>query len=101
MQLASRTGMLLGWLMLAVGLLVIARNPAVPSLQYAVLWLGVMAVARGISALVGPAAIAIDLSLLLLCCIGLEIGGLILVPSIIAFTVGDALRPGRTEGATS
>jgi hypothetical protein len=82
--------------MLAVGLLLIARNPGVPSLQYAVLWLGVMAVARGVTVLVGAAAIAIDLSLLLLCCIGLEIGGLFLIPSFMAFTVGDALGPGRT-----
>ena len=95
MRLASRTGTLLGWLMLAGGLLLIARNPGVPSLQYAGLWLGVMAVARGVSVLIGPVAIAVDLSVLLLCCIGLEIGGLILVPSVIAFTVGDAMRPAK------
>ena len=95
MRLASRTGMWIGWLLLAVGLLVVALNPAVSSLQYAVLWLGVMAVARGISVIVSRLAVAIDLSLLFACYIGLEIGGLILVPSIIAFIVGDALRPDR------
>jgi hypothetical protein len=40
-------------------------------------------------------AVAVDLSLLLVCFFGMEIGGLILVPSIIGFTVADALHRER------
>jgi hypothetical protein len=50
-----------------------------------------MAVARGISMLVSWVAIAVDLSLLLVCFFGMEIGGLILVPSIIGFAIADAM----------
>jgi hypothetical protein len=57
----------------------------VPSLIYAILWMGVIAFARGISMLVTWVAVAIDVSLLLVCFLGLEIGGLILVPSVVAF----------------
>ncbi len=92
-RLASRAAFVAGWLLLAVGLCLIAFNPAVPSLQYAILWLGVMTVARGISTVAVRLAVAIDLSLLVVCFFGLEIGGLILVPSVVAFTIGDALRP--------
>jgi hypothetical protein len=84
------------WLLLIAGLGVIALGPGVPSLEYAVFWLGVVAVARGISMLVGWVAVAVDLSLLLVCFFGMEIGGLILVPSIVGFTVADAMRRERT-----
>jgi hypothetical protein len=79
------------WLLLIAGLSVIALNPGVPSLGYALFWLGVMAVARGIAMLVPWLAVAVDLSLLLVCFFGLEIGGLILVPSVIGFALADAL----------
>jgi hypothetical protein len=39
-------------------------------------------------------SVAVDLSLFLVCFFGMEIGGLILAPSIIAFAVGDALNRG-------
>jgi hypothetical protein len=79
------------WLLLIAALGVIALNPGMPSLGYAIFWLGVVAVARGISMLVTWVAIAVDLSLLLVCFFGMEIGGLILVLSIIGFAVADAL----------
>jgi hypothetical protein len=40
-------------------------------------------------------AVAVDLSLLIVCFFGMEIGGLILVPSIIGFAVADALHRER------
>jgi hypothetical protein len=98
MRHASQTAIWIGWLLLVVGLFVIAINPGVPSLRYAILWLGVMAAARGTSMFVSSLAVAIDLSLIFVCYFGLEIGGLILIPSIVAFLVGDALSP---DGATS
>jgi hypothetical protein len=82
---------IIAWLLLIVGLGVIALNPAVPSLGFALFWLGVMAAARGISMLVTWVAVAVDLSLLLVCFFGMEIGGLILVPSIVGFGLADAL----------
>jgi hypothetical protein len=82
---------IIAWLLLIVGLGVIALNPAVPSFGFALFWLGVMAAARGISMLVTWVAVAVDLSLLLVCFFGMEIGGLILVPSIVGFVVADAL----------
>lgn len=95
---ASRGVLVLAWLLLIAALGVIALNPAVPSLGYALFWLGVMAAARGISMLVTWVAVAVDLSLLFVCFFGMEIGGLILVPSIIGFAVADALH---REGAAA
>jgi hypothetical protein len=89
--LASRGVLVVAWLLLISAVGVIALNPGVPSLGYALFWLGVMAVARGISMLVTWVAVAVDLSLLFVCLFGMEIGGLILVPSIIGFAVADAL----------
>ena len=89
---ASRGVLVVAWLLLIVALGVIALNSGVPSLAYALFWLGVIATARGISMLVTWVAVAVDLSLLLVCFFGMEIGGLILVPSIVGFTVADALH---------
>jgi hypothetical protein len=79
------------WLLLIAALGLIALNPGMPSVGYAIFWLGVVAVARGISMLVAGLAVAVDLSLILVCFFGMEIGGLILVPSVIGFAVADAL----------
>jgi hypothetical protein len=87
--------LVVAWLLVIAALGVIALNPGVPSLGYALFWLGVMAAARGISMLVASIAVAVDLSLLLVCFFGMEIGGLILVPSIIAFAVADAMHRDR------
>jgi hypothetical protein len=92
---ASRGVVVIAWLLLIAGLGVIALNPAVPSLGFALFWLGVMAAARGISMLVTSVAVAVDLSLLVVCFFGMEIGGLILVPSVIGFAVADALQRER------
>ena len=92
---ASRGVLVVAWLMLIAALGVIALNPGMPSLGYALFWLGVIATARGISMLVGWAAVAVDLSLLLVCFLGVEFGGLIVMPSIIGFAVADALRRER------
>jgi hypothetical protein len=92
MRALSRTLVaVLAWALLVLGLAVIALNPGVPSIGYALLWLGVMALARALCLGVPAVAVAIDLSLLLVCFVGLEIGGLILVPALIAFAVADAL----------
>ena len=99
MQSASRGILVVSWLLLVAALGVIALNPGVPSLSYALLWLGVMVIARGISMLVTRAAVAVDLSLLFACFFGMEIGGLILVPSIIAFAVADALHRERATAS--
>ena len=95
MRSASRGILVVSWLLLVAALGVIALNPGVPSLSYALLWLGVMVIARGISMLVTRAAVAVDLSLLFACFFGMEIGGLILVPSIIGFAIADALHRER------
>ena len=88
---ARRGALLVAWLLLIAALGVIALNPGVPSLGYALFWLGVMAVARGISMLVAWTAVGVDLSLLLVCFFGMEIGGLIMVPSVLGFAIADAL----------
>jgi hypothetical protein len=80
-------------LLLIAGLVVIAMNPAVPSIGYAILWAGIMAAARGVSLLVSWVAAAVDISLLFVCFFGLEIGGLIVVPSVLAFLIADLLAP--------
>ena len=80
------------WVLLMGGLLIIALNPGAPSLRYALLWFGIAALARGVSALPASPAVAVDLSLLFVCVLGMEIGGLILVPSVVAFALADALR---------
>jgi hypothetical protein len=36
--------------------------------------------------------VAVDLSLLFVCFFGIEIGGLVVVPSVVAFALADALR---------
>lgn len=92
---ASRGVGVVAWLLLVAALGVIALNPGVPSLEYTLLWFGVMAVARGMSMLIPSLSVAVDLALLFVCFFGLEIGGLILVPSIVGFLVADALRPAR------
>jgi hypothetical protein len=89
---STSRGFLFGaWLLAIAAIGLIALNPEVPSLGYAVFWLGVMAAARGTSMLVPAVAVAVDVSLLVVCCVGLEIGGLFLVPSIVAFAVADVL----------
>ena len=90
---AARSFQAAAWLLLIAGLIVIAMNPAVPSIGYAVLWAGVMAMARGVSLLAPWVAAAVDISLLFVCFFGLEIGGLIVVPSILAFLIADLLTP--------
>ena len=88
---ARRGALLVAWLLLIAALGVIALNPGVPSLGYALFWLGVMAVARGISMRVAWTAVGVDLSLLLVCFFGMEIGGLIMVPSVLGFAIADAI----------
>jgi hypothetical protein len=73
------------------GLTIIALNPGVPSLGYAAMWLAVMAISRAVALLLPWLAVTIDLALLPVCFLGLEIGGLILVPSLVAFAVADAM----------
>ena len=97
MRVAADGVGVLAWVLLIAGLLVIALNPGVPSLGYALLWLGVMAVARGMAVFASWPAVGVDLSLLLVCVLGMEIGGLIVVPSVLAFALADALRP-RPDG---
>jgi hypothetical protein len=84
--------LVVSWLLLIAALGLIALNPGVPSLPYAVFWLGVMAAARGISTLIPWVAVAVDLSLIFVCLFGIAIGGLLLVPSLIGFAVADALQ---------
>jgi len=87
-RLAANAVRVLAWVLLVVGLSVIA----VPSLRYALFWLGVMAIARGIARLAAWMDVAVDLSLLFVCFFGIEIGGLVVVPSVVAFALADALR---------
>ena len=87
-RLAATLVRVLAWVLLVVGLSVIA----VPSLRYALFWLGVMAIARGIARLAAWMDVAVDLSLLFVCFFGVEIGGLVVVPSVVAFALADALR---------
>jgi hypothetical protein len=82
---------LAAWALSLLGLIIIAANPGVPSLGYALFWLAVMAVGRAIALAIPWVAVAIDLALVLACLIGLEIGGLILVPGLLAFAAADAL----------
>ena len=89
-RLAANAVRVLAWVLLVVGLSVIA----VPSLRYALFWLGVMAIARGIARFAAWMDVAVDLSLLFVCFFGVEIGGLVVVPSVVAFALAldDALR---------
>jgi hypothetical protein len=96
--LASNGVRVLAWVLLVAGLVMIALNPGVPSLPYALFWLGVMAIARGISMFAAWLAVAVDLSLLFVCFFGMEIGGLILVPCVVAFVIADAVRREPTGG---
>jgi hypothetical protein len=82
----------LAWALLVVGLSVLALNPFPLSLRYALLWLGFMAIARGIARLAAWMDVAVDLALLFVCFFGIEFGGLVVVPSVIAFALADALR---------
>ena len=91
-RVATDSARVLAWVLLVAGLCVVALNPGVPSFGYAFLWLGILAVARGISWLAPGLAVTIDLSLLFVCLLGLEIGGLILAPSVLGFALADALR---------
>ena len=98
-RVAAGGAHVLAWALLAAGLVVIALNPGVPSLGYAVLWLGIMAITRGMSLFAIWPAVAVDLALLFVCFLGMEIGGLILMPGVLAFALADALRP-RPASAT-
>jgi hypothetical protein len=89
---AAGGAQLAGWLLAAAGLVVVALNPAVPSLPFALFWLGAIAVARGIATLAPAAAVALDASLLIGCIVGVEIGGILLLPSVVSFVVADGLR---------
>jgi hypothetical protein len=91
-RLAVISVRVLAWALLGAGLVVIALNPGVPSGGYALLWLGIMAVARGLVLLLGWSGVPLDLSLVVLCFLGMETGGLILVPSVVAFTLADAFE---------
>ena len=82
----------LAWVLLVVGLSLIALNPFPPSVRYALLWLGFMAIARGIARFAAWTDVAVDLSLLFVCFFGIEIGGLVVSPSVVAFALADALR---------
>ena len=74
-RLAATLVRVLAWVLLVVGLSVIALNPFPLSLRYALFWLGVMAIARGIARFAAWLDVAIDLSLLFVCFFGIEIGG--------------------------
>lgn len=89
---AARLVTVLAWLLLAVGLVVLAINPWVPPLVYAVLWLPIMVVPRMLVAVVPARAVAVDLAVLVLCVVGLDFGGFILVPSVLLFLVDDRSR---------
>ena len=91
-RLAATLVRVLAWVLLVVGLSVIVLNPFVQSLRYALFWLGVMAIARGIARFAAWMDVAIDLSLLFVCFFGIEIGGLVVAPSVVAFALADALR---------
>jgi hypothetical protein len=69
---------------------VVALNPGVPSLRYALLWLGIVAVARGVALALAGSGLMIDIVLALLCLLGMEIGGLLILPSVLAFALADA-----------
>jgi hypothetical protein len=86
---------LVAWSLLVAGLGVIALNPGVPSVQYAIFWAGVTVIARGMAMLAPLHAVGIDLALLVVCFFGLEIGGLIMVPVFVAFAIADAVEPHR------
>ncbi len=68
----------------------VALNPGVPSLRYALLWLGIVAVARGVALALAGSGLMIDIVLALLCLLGMEIGGLLILPSVLAFALADA-----------
>jgi hypothetical protein len=89
----ARVARAAAWILMAIGLLVVAANPGVPSLGYAMAWLAILAIGRAITFIVAWSALAIDLALIVVCVVGLEIGGLILIPSLLAFAVADGLGP--------
>lgn len=82
----------LAWLLLVAGLVVLAVNPWVPPLVYAILWLPIMVVPRMLVAVVPARAVAVDVAVLALCVVGLDFGGFILAPSVVLFLVDDRSR---------
>ncbi len=90
MRLLSASARGLAWALLSGGILVVALNPAVPSLGSAIFWAGVMLVARGVARLTPWNPIGLDLALLFVCFFGMEFGGLIVAPSVLALALADA-----------
>jgi hypothetical protein len=88
---ARRAVLILAWLLLVAALGMIALNPAVPSPRYALLWLGVMAITRAVALPAPDLGLVTDIVLVFICLLGLEIGGLLLLPSVITFALADAL----------
>jgi hypothetical protein len=82
---------MLAWLLLVASLCLIALNPGVPSVRYAIVWLGVMTIPRAIALLAPGFGLLMDIPLVFACLLGFEIGGLLLLPSVITFSVADAL----------
>ncbi len=83
------------WLLLLVAVGAIALNPGVPSIRYALLWLGIVLIVRALATAANWLGLGVEIALIPVCVIGMEIGGLFLLPAIIAFTITDAREPGR------
>ena len=91
MKLARQAALWVGAALLVVGLAVVGLNSTPSSRGDAVLWLGVMAMERGLAVVVPSTAVAVDLAVILLCLFGLEVGGLLLVPAGVAFVIADVI----------
>jgi hypothetical protein len=79
--------------LLAVGLAFISFNSTLPSPQYALFWGGAITANRGVALLLPWAGLAIGIPMLFACFLGLEVGGLIVAPSVMVFLVADVVNP--------
>jgi hypothetical protein len=85
------------WLLLLAAVGAIALNPGFPSARYALLWLGIALVARGLAAAASWLGLAVDIALIPVCVVGMDIGGLFLLPALVAFAVTDSREPDRRK----
>ena len=85
------------WLLLLAAVGAIALNRGVPLARYALLWLGIALIARAAATAASWLGLAVDIALIPVCVVGMEIGGLFLLPALVAFAITDLREPDRRK----
>ena len=68
-----------------------------PLARYALLWLGIALIARAAATAASWLGLAVDTALIPVCVVGMEIGGLFLLPALVAFAITDLREPDRRK----